>query len=180
MNLTELIRTRRSVRQFDDRPFSPEDRNKLLDFAKTISNPYNIPVEFILLDAKEHGLSSPVIKGESFYIAGKIPNVPHSEEAFGYSFEELVLYAWSLEIGTTWIAGTLDREIFNRAAGTKDNQIMYCVTPLGYPAKQIPEFEQKFRKALNADHRKPANELFFDKNFNTPLGDISDSKIQTI
>ena len=178
MNLTELIRTRRSVRNFDGRPLSPEDREKIAAHVKTIRNPYNIPVEFVLLDAKEHGLSSPVIAGETLYIAGKIADVPHSEEAFGYSFEDMVIYAWSLGVGTTWIAGTLDREKFSKAAGTKDGEIMYCISPLGYPAEKLSDMETKFRKALNADERKPASELFFEENFGTPLGHV-EGKIET-
>lgn len=176
MNLTELIRTRRSVRTFDSRPLSPEDREKIASHVKSIRNPYNIPVEFVLLDADEHGLSSPVITGATLYIAGKIADVPHSEEAFGYSFEDMVIYAWSLGVGTTWIAGTLDRAIFDKAAGTKDGEIMYCVSPLGYPAEKLSDMEAKFRVMLHADERKTEEELFFDKNFGTPLGHV-DGKI---
>ena len=180
MNLIELIKTRRSVRNFDGKALSESDKEKLSAYVKTIRNPYDIPVDFVFLDAKEHGLSSPVIAGEKFYIAGKIANVPHSEEAFGFSFEDMILYAWSLGVGTTWIAGTLDRNIFNKAAGTKDNEIMYCVSPLGYPAEKMSDMEVKFRKMLNADERKPESELFFEKNFGVPL-ELSalDEKLKT-
>ena len=44
MNNLELIKTRRSVRTFDGKPLSEEDKNKLLEFGKNIPNPYNIPV----------------------------------------------------------------------------------------------------------------------------------------
>ena len=40
---------------------------------------------------------------------------PHGEEAFGYAFEQIVLYAESLGIGTTWIGGTMDRKAFEKA-----------------------------------------------------------------
>ena len=55
------------------------------------------------MNSEEYGLSSPVIEGEEYYIIAKVPKAEHCEEAFGYSFEEMVLYAWSLGIGTTWI-----------------------------------------------------------------------------
>ena len=45
-------------------------------------------------------MSSPVIEGEEYYIIAKVPKAEHCEEAFDYSFEEMVLYAWSLGIGT--------------------------------------------------------------------------------
>ena len=79
MNNLELIKTRRSVRTFDGKPLSEEDKNKLIEFGKNIPNPYNIPVEFIYLDAKEHGVSSPVITGENAYFAAKVKLSEHSE-----------------------------------------------------------------------------------------------------
>ena len=134
MNMLETVKTRRSVRTFDGKPLTKEDLEKLREFIPTIRNPYDIPVEFILLDAKANGLSSPVLTGESMYVAAKVEKQPHAEEAFGYSFEKLVLYAWSLGIGTTWIGGTMKRDHFEKAAGLKGNQIMPCISPLGYPA----------------------------------------------
>jgi len=148
---------------------APEEREKLLAFAETIQNPYGIPVSFLLLEAKAHGLSSPVLKGDTLYVAGKIPEAPHSEEAFGYSFEELVLYAWSLGIGTTWIAGTLNRSLFEREAGVQPGERMYCVSPLGYPAKRMSVKELAMRKGIKADERLPGERLFFDGSFDSPL-----------
>ena len=174
MNILDIIKARRSVRTFDGRPLSLEDKEKISAYIKTISNPYNIPVEFLMFDSKEHGLSSPVIEGESLYVVAKSKKIPHSEEAFGFSFEKFVLYAWSIGVGTTWLAGTLDREIFNKVAQTKDDEMMFCVTPLGYAAEKMSETEIKFRKALHADERKPAEELFFDKNFSVSLGSFNE------
>ncbi len=49
--LTEAMKTRRSVRTFDGNQISAEDLTKLKEYAKTIENPYGIPVEFVWLDA---------------------------------------------------------------------------------------------------------------------------------
>ena len=165
----ETIKTRRSVRTFDGNPLSPEDLEKISRFAENIRNPYDIPVEFVLMDAKEKGLSSPVLAGETLYVAGKVEKVPHAEEAFGFAFEELVLYAWSLGIGTTWIGGTMKRELFEKAAGLGENQMMPCMSPLGYPAQKLSIRETLMRKGVKADERKDASELFFDKAFYIPL-----------
>ena len=61
--LKEIVRGRRSVRTFDGNPVSQEDREKLCEYISGITNPFGIPVEFVLLDAAEYGLSSPVISG---------------------------------------------------------------------------------------------------------------------
>ena len=52
MDITELIRTRKSVRTFDGRAVSEEDREKLSGYIRTIDNPYGIPVKFVMLGAK--------------------------------------------------------------------------------------------------------------------------------
>lgn len=171
MNMKKIIQARKSVRTFDGKPITPEDKEKLCAYIKTIKNPYDIPVEFVWLDKNEHGLSSPVITDEVAYLAGKVKKVPHCEEAFGYSFEKFVLYAWSLGIGTTWIGGTMQRDMFEKAAKTTEGEIMPIVTPLGYPADKRAEVDEKLRSVVHGDERLPQSELFYDGDFSTPLAD---------
>ena len=171
MNGMELIRHRRSVRTFDGNPLHPEDAEKLLRFAESIETPYDIPVTWKLLSAKADGLSSPVIVGTDTYIAGKLHRQPHAEEAFGYAFEKLVLYAEALGIGTTWIAGTMDRPAFEKAMELKADEVMPCVSPLGYPAKKMSLRETMMRKGVKADFRFDFSELFFDGSFEKPLSE---------
>ena len=89
--MMETVKSRRSVRTFDGKPLTAEDREKLSEYVKTIQNPYGIPVDFVLMDAREYGLSSPVLAGEPMYAAAKVERVAHAEEAFGFSFEKFVL-----------------------------------------------------------------------------------------
>lgn len=173
-NMLDEIKSRKSVRSFDGRSLTKEDFDRLRSYVAGIRNPYHIPVEFVFLGAKEHGLSSPVIHGERLYVAGKVPKAPNCELAFGYSFEKLVLYAWRLGIGSTWIGGTLDRPLFERAAGIGENELMPIVSPLGYPAAEPTEADRKLRQAVHGDERLPANELFFEKHFSTPLTEPSE------
>lgn len=166
----DIIKGRRSVRTFDGNPIRSEDREKLMDYIDAgIPNPFDIPMEFVLLDAAEQGLSSPVIAGETLYVAGKVAKGPYADVAFGFSFEKLVLYAWSLGIGTTWIGGTMKREHFEKAAGLKNGEMMPCVSPLGYPAKKKSIREVMMRKGVGADNRMPVEKLFFDGDLDTPL-----------
>ncbi len=172
----ELIRHRRSVRTFDGTPLHPEDVEKLLRFADSIETPYDISVTWKLLSAKADGLSSPVIVGTDTYIAGKLRRQPHAEEAFGYAFEKLVLYAESLGIGTTWIAGTMDRPAFEKAMALIADEVMPCVSPLGYPAKRMSLRETMMRKGIKADTRLDFSELFFDGSFDKPLSENTPCK----
>lgn len=178
MDKIELIRTRKSVRTFDGNPVADADIEMLTNYLQTITNPYGIPVEFVLLDAEKHALSSPVIQGEHLYITGKVQKMLHCEEAFGFAFEEMVLYAWSLGIGTTWIGGTMKRSHFEKEANVRNGEIMPCVSPLGVPAKKRSVKENAMRTAIRADKRLKAEELFFENNFKTPLH-TKDTLIQT-
>lgn len=169
MNTLELIRSRRSVRTFDGRALREEDRSRILAFAEKTENPYDIPIEWKILSAEKHHLTSPVIVGADTYIAGKMNRVPHAEEAFGYTFERIVLYAQSLGIGSTWIAGTMDRPAFERALSLKNGEVMPCVSPLGYPAAKMSLRETMMRKGIKADKRLPFEQLFFKATFATPI-----------
>lgn len=167
-DIEKAIRERRSVRTFDGRALAAEDVEKLSAFALRIENPYEIPVEFKLLDAKKSGLSSPVITGTEQYIGAKVKRMPHAEEAFGYSFEMMVLCAQSLGVGTTWIGGTMDRAAFEHAMALGADEMMPCASPLGYPAEKMSLREAMMRRGVKADTRFPFGELFFSAD-GTPL-----------
>lgn len=169
MNTLDMIRARRSVRTFDGSALRDEDARKILHCAETADNPYAIPIEWRILDAKESGLSSQVIVGTDAYIAGKMRRAPHAEEAFGFSFETVALYAGSLGVGTTCIAGTMDRAAFEKAMELDKSEIMPCISPLGSPAGKMSLRESLMRKGVRADSRLSFGELFFDGSFDTPL-----------
>ena len=169
MDILALIKERRSVRTFDGAPLREEDAKKILAFAEKTENPYALPIAWTLLDAKKDGLSSPVIVGTDAYIAGKMKRVKHAEEAFGYAFEKIVLFARSLGVGTTWIAGTMDRSAFERAVGLGADEVMPCVSPLGYAAKKMSLRESVMRKGVKADVRLDFGDLFFRDSFASPL-----------
>ena len=169
MTTIEAIRSRRSVRTFSGDPLRTEDAQKIIAFAETADNPYGLPIKWVLLNEKETGLSSPVIIGEDTYIAGKMTRAPHAEEAFGYSFERIVLFAQSIGVGTTWIAGTMDRSAFEKAVSLQEGEVMPCVSPLGYPAEKMSLRETMMRKGVKADSRLPFSDLFFDGSFGNPL-----------
>lgn len=181
MNFKEAILKRRSVRTFDFKnDLTPELLADINNFLKNANNPYNIDIEWKIFEASKYKLSSPVINGEKYYIIGKVKKMDHALEAFGYEFEEIILYLTSIGVGTTWMAGTLDRKIFEKAIDLKEDEVMPCVTPIGYPNNKMSLKEKLMRKGIKADHRKDFNELFFSKNFNNPLDNDELNKYKDI
>lgn len=168
-HILELVRGRRSVRTFSQKAVPAQVLEDLMSYANGVKNPYGIPVRFELLNAKEHGLSSPVISGGDWYVGAVVEDVPHGAEAFGYAFEAMVLYAQSLGLGTTWIGGTMNRGIFERAMRLQGSEQMYCVTPLGYASDKMSLRETMMRKGVKASVRSEFGEVFFDGSFGKAL-----------
>jgi len=180
--MMSLMKTRRSVRTFDGLGLTENELEKLRTLAADAgeSNPFGIPVSFRLLSKKEHGVGSPVISGEEYYIAAKVEKVPHFEEAVGYSFEKLMLQAAAMGLGTVWIGGTMDRSLFEKAVDLGENERMPCVSPVGHPAGRMSPKEKVMRMGIRADTRLPFEKLFFDGSFERPLtkeaaGDLAEA-----
>ena len=95
----------------------------------------------------------------------------HFELAYGYSFESVCLYAHSIGIGTVMLAATLSRDTFEKAMELGENEVLPCVSPVGYPAAKRSIREALMRKAIRADDRLPFKQLFFDTSFDRPLSD---------
>ncbi len=168
-NITELIKARRSVRTYDGQVLDESTREQLMSYVKDIKNPFNIPVEFKLLEAKKHGLTCPVVTGADLYVGGKIKSVSDACVAFGYSFETFVLYTQSLGLGTVWLGGTMNRDAFERAMDLGEDEMMPCASPVGCVAKKMSMRETMMRKAIKANERLPFEELFFCRSFDAPL-----------
>ena len=180
MTAESIIRSRRSVRTFDGNALTPEELDRIRAAAEKADNPYGIPIRWHILDAKKHGLSSPVIVGEKVYLTGVLPRGPHAEEAFGFGFERLLLSCVEAGFGTVWIAGTLNRKAFEKAVGLREGEIMPCVSPVGRPAEKMSVRETLMRKGAGADARLPFESLFFEGGFNTPLSPEKDPELTRI
>ena len=170
----EAVRSRRSVRSFDGVALSAEDRSAIQNYVNNIMTPFAVPLRFQMLDhagaeRNEKLDTKGIVTGTELYLAITVPkSAPMNLEAAGYAFEQLVLYAASRGIGTTIIAGTMDRVGFERAVHLTADEIMPVMTPLGRAGKPTLR-ERAMRRAIKADSRRDWSELFFDGNFSTPL-----------
>lgn len=168
---TQTIRERKSVRTFDKTPVNKQTLEEINHYIQHIENPFQIPVHMELLNKQEHDLSSPVLIDEEWYVAGKVPRAAYAEEAFGYSFEDFILKASDLNLGTVWLAATIKRPAFEKAIALKENEVMPAVSPIGYPAAQRSMGEKVMRKGMGSDKRRAFEDIFFEQSFQTPLSE---------
>lgn len=169
MDFIIIMRQRRSVRTFDGRELLPEHRAALEDCLRHLGNPFGTETCFRLMDAEAEKLSSQVLVGERCYVGGKMKQGRDNEFAYGYALERFLLYAEGLGVNGVWLAGTIDRKAFERALNVGADEVMPAVSPLGYAAKKPSMRENLMRKAIKADERLPYEELFFSRDFRTPL-----------
>lgn len=161
----EAIRNRVSVRTFDKKIVSEFTIGEIDKYINQLKNPFQVPIEFRVLDAKKYGLSSPVIIGAEMYVAAKYKKAQNAELAFGYAFEKFILFATSLGLGTVWLAATIDRKAFEKAVALTEGEVMPAVSPIGYPAKKRSIRENLMRMGMKSDDRLPFETLFFNGDF---------------
>jgi len=178
----QTVRSRYSVRTYEERPLSLGEKEKINAYIAALKNspsPFSADVTLRLLEAKagtgtEKLGTYGVIKGAGNFIGAAVPNGELAMEALGYTFEKLILYVTHLGLGTCWLGGTFKRSEFASAMSLKENELFPAVSPVGYPAAKKRLIENFARKIAKSDQRKAWNELFFKNGFTTPL-DKSDA-----
>ena len=172
--IEETVKSRSSVRTYEDRPLSSEAKEQINAYICTLSNPFSVDVSFRLLESKASSNGEKlgtygVIKGAKDFIGATVPEGEFALEALGYSFEKLILYAASLGLGTCWLGGTFKRSEFAKAMDVKDNELFPAISPIGYPFGKKRLVESLSRRIVKADLRKDWGTLFFKNDFSQPL-----------
>ncbi len=165
----EIIKSRRSVRTFDGKGLAAAERGEIEKMLAQCENPFGVEVKMLLLDKKEHGLSSPVVIGEDAYISAKVRRSEHYEIAYGYTFEAACVGALSLGYGTVMLAATFNRPAFESALGVAEGEFVPAASPIGRTAAKMSLRETIMRKGAKSDTRLPFEELFFGGSFAKPL-----------
>lgn len=176
--IIETIQSRRSVRTFENRPLTPEERAYVASVIQSIETPFGVPVEFRLLDASACGLKSPVIVGAHEYVAAKVGRVPGAELALGFAFETFCLRAAERGLGTVMLAASLSRKSFEEAMEVGPSEVMPVASPVGYPAAKLSLREGMMRKAIKADERLPFSRVFFKGSFGAPLSPVDAGRFE--
>lgn len=170
--IDEVIKSRHSVRNYEDKLIPKDLIKKIEHYIENIDNPFGkkVRIKLIKKDNSSNDLklgTYGVIKGAKYYLAVACKNEDFALEALGYTFEKAVLYCTSLGLGTVWLGGTFNKGEFAKAMNVGSNEIMPIVSPLGYEGGK-----KSFLASLmgnNNKKRKSYGEVFFNNNFDTPL-----------
>lgn len=172
MNILDVMRERRSVRSFDGRGLDAEMRTKLMEAVAGCSDPFggDVTIRLKAFDLKEGYRPSTygMIKGATDFFLLGIGDDEASALSAGFRFEQVVLKAWELGLGTCWIAATFKGSDFDRGETWPDGEELKIICPVGVPEK--PRLlERVGRKLMGSNNRKPFGSLFYADGFRQPL-----------
>ena len=166
MEYTELIHQRESLRNYDPERQVPEEiLVKILEAGRFAPSACNIqPWKFLVI-------STPALleKVKASYNREWFKNAPHVLAVVGYrdqawkrsydgynsietdvtiAMTHMILAAENEGIGTCWIAA-YDPAMLKKALNLDDNQLVFGITPLGYPKPGYKKTALKVRKPLS-------------------------------
>ena len=177
-DIENAIRTRKSIRTYNNIPIEPAVKKQLIEFMPANSvGIFGNKVDFYWVDGsldefKDIKLGTyGVISGTSSFIIGKITDSDKNFEDFGFCLEKLILYCAELNIGTCWLGGTYNKSSFADSVHLKEGEYIPAVTPVGYFGTKKRTIDKMFRRFAGSDNRKPFNELFFSQTFSSSLSE---------
>ncbi|MBR1615511.1 MAG: nitroreductase family protein [Treponema sp.] len=175
-DVAKAIRERESTRTFEPKPLSPEDKAALLGFYESQTNPFGVEVRVQYVSKETGGENVKLgtygtIKGAKDFLALTVKDQPFAMEAVGYQFENFVLKATDMGLGTVWLAATFSRKDFERSMEIKDGELFPCICPIGYPLGRRSILERVTRASLGSKNRKAWSKIFFDGDFDHPLSE---------
>jgi len=75
------------------------------------------------------------------------------ETDLAIAMDHMILAAENEGVGACWIIA-FDYETLAKAIGLKENEVIYCITPLGYPREGYQRHGNKIRKSIEEIVRK--------------------------
>ncbi|MDE5880996.1 MAG: nitroreductase family protein [Muribaculaceae bacterium] len=172
MNIIEAMKERRSVRSFDGEGLTDEQKAKLNKAIEESYSPFGGKLtirlkEFDLKEGYKPSTYGMISGAEDFFLLG-IGSDEASALTAGFQFEQVVLKAWQLGLGTCWIAATFKGSDFEKGEQWPEGEELKVICPVGKAVK--PSMKEKLtRLTLGSKNRKPFNDLFFYNDFNTPV-----------
>lgn len=171
--IQDLIRMRKSVRTYTGDSIEENKTNELMAFMKELSGDEHRfeLIDFSFKEGSKIGTYG-MIKGANAYIVGIMPKREgcnlHASFRFGYDFEQIILKATELGLGTCWMAATFNNGDVSKLVDLESEEQVVMVSPVGYGAKKRTA-EKLTRFFAKADNRKPWSEIFFNQDDTVPL-----------
>jgi hypothetical protein len=91
--------------------------------------------------------------------------------------ESIILFATGLGLGTCWLGGSFTRSSFSEKIKLGEDEAIPAVVSVGEMADPDKARRGMIRRYVQAENRKPWENLFFDRDFNHPLVESSGDQL---
>ncbi len=171
MDFIELVKNRRSVREYLSRPIPREIINRCLEAARLAPSACNLqPWHFIVIEDREvkdklvkkafggiYSINSFIKTAPAFLVtvrepsswavrlAGRFRGIQYSLIDIGISVEHFILQAEELGLGTCWL-GWFDERAVKKILKIPKNKKVDIIVSMGYPKDNIQV--RKSRKSI--------------------------------
>ena len=174
------MRARHSVRAYAGVPLTNAEREALNEAAVQARSPFG-PKDDVSITIADFDLSGPqrpgtygVITGATTYMLMGFADTPDARLSAGFIFEQIVLRATELGLGTCWIAATFRSSDFSAKADFPAGRSLNIISPVGAAASHRTIRDRITRFIARSDRRLPVESLFFQHDFATPLDSDND------
>ncbi len=175
-DIIQAMKERRSVRSYNGLPISDADHKALTEAVNEAWSPFggSVTIRLKRFDIKEFrpGTYGMIKNAVDYFLLG-IGTSDESALTAGFKFEQVVLKAWMLGLGTCWIAATFRGTDFERGETWPEGESLRIVCPVGKASDHKSLREKIARLAIGSGRRKPFGDLFFDGDFGRPLAATS-------
>lgn len=172
MDIIEAMKERRSVRTFNGEPLTDDQVNALNGIVAQAEDPFGGDVAIRLksfdLRAGYRPGTYGMIRGASDFFLVAFADDRMSSLSAGFRFEQVVLRAWEMGLGTCWIAGTFKDADFNSGEEWTSGERLRVVCPVGVTAEPRL-FEKVARITFGSKNRKPFGRMFFQDKVGRPV-----------
>ncbi|MCJ7501357.1 nitroreductase family protein [bacterium] len=166
MDFYELIRNRESIRNYDpDRPLDRDTLYRILEAGRLAPSAVNFqPWRFLVISSEEMLAKIRPCYGRDWFsdaphvlvVVGKVDEA-WVRQKDGHNFLEtdltialdhMILAAEYEGVATCWV-GAYDPDLLREALSLEENEIIYSITPLGYPKEGFIKKGNKKRKEIS-------------------------------
>ena len=162
MTVKELIKKRRTIRKFENKPISKNQLTAYIEAARLYPSAANLqPIKYAVIADKEMtDKVFPTLKWAGYLKGEYTPKEEETPTAYiivcvdtsisksnydmdvGAAVENIILSALEDGVGACWLA-SVDREKLSGIIALEENLTISCVVALGYPAENPTEIQKQ-------------------------------------
>ena len=161
MDALQALRTRRSIRKYEDKPIPQETLETIVDCGRLAASGRNEqPWEFVVVtdpkikekvaEATDYGK---FIAQAAACIAVFCRDTTYYIEDGAAATQNILVGAWAMGVGTCWIAG--DKKHYAKTIGNivkaPANTKLVSLIALGYPAEQPTKSKRELKEVIHWD-----------------------------